>query len=73
MKYGIAFHFVSGREVRSTDEIPDNIDLSTKYDELANMIAEGKFFHFVQDDQLVSVNMSNVAYVRVYEIKECME
>lgn len=73
MKYCIAFHFVNGREVRMTKEFPDNVDIQARYDELANMVAAGDFFHFVENGQLVLVNMANVAYVRVHKIEEDAE
>lgn len=70
MKYCVSFHLVNGREVRSMDEVPDNIDIRAKYDDLANEFASNKFFHFVENGQLVIVNMSNVAYIRFHKIEE---
>lgn len=70
MEYCVAFHFINGREVRCAVRVDRDVDLASAYDELANQFAVKQFVHFASDDKLIVVNMSNVAYFRIFKVEE---
>lgn len=70
MKYRVAFVMTNGHEIRATVNVSKDIYLEAAGDFLADEFATPKFFHFIENDKLVFVNMSNVSHIRVYKAEE---
>lgn len=65
MKYYVFFHLVNGHNVRMTTKINTQGGLEQNADEFAQTLVKCPYLHFMDGDNLVVVNMSNVAYIKI--------